>query len=277
MIALGDTDNCGHSMALQPDHKIIVVGSPYLALGNCFITVRLNDDGSMDKSFGIRGVVATMLEPGANEEAFTTVLQPDGKILVGGYSNGKFGLIRYSAGGRLDSSFATGGIALTVVGVSGKGSDLALQEDGKILMTGSGDNLFTTVRYMPDGTLDPSFGDSGIVKTSTGNLSSASAIALQNDGKIVVAGSSFYDIAVIRYKTDGTVDSAFGVHGLITTPMGFTSPPVPDIVIQDDGKIVVAGGTYYNDVSLARYNTDGTPDLTFGKNGIAACAINSPA
>ncbi len=277
VIALGDTDNCGHSMAIQPDNKIIVVGSPYLALGNCFITVRLNEDGSMDKSFGIRGVVTTMLESGANEEAFTTVLQPDGKILTGGYSNGKFGLIRYMVNGRLDSSFASGGIALTGVGIAGKGNDLALQKDGKILMAGSGNNQFTTVRYMPDGTPDTSFGKSGIVGTPVGSLSSATAIAVQTDGKIIVAGSSLYDFAVVRYQPDGSLDSTFGINGIVTTPMNLSSPIVLDVVIQKDGKILTAGGSYYCNVHFARYNPDGTPDTTFGHHGITSCDINSPA
>lgn len=277
VIALGDTDNCGHSMAIQPDNKIIVVGSPYLALGNCFITVRLNEDGSMDRSFGINGVVATMLEPGANEEAYTTALQPDGKILAGGYSNGKFAMVRYMGNGTLDTSFGTGGIVLTAVGTNGKGSDIALQKDGKILMTGSGNNQFTTVRYLPDGTPDPSFGNSGFVGTSVGSLSSATAVAVQNDGKIVVAGNSLYNVALARYRTDGSLDSAFGLNGVVTTPMSFTMPPVPDVVIQEDGKILVAGGVYYHEVTLARYNTDGSPDLAFGHNGIAICPISSPA
>jgi uncharacterized delta-60 repeat protein len=277
VIALGDTDNCGHSIAIQHDGKLIISGSPYIALGNCFITVRLNPDGIRDSTFGIRGVVTTSLEPGANEEAYSTVLQPDGKILVGGYSNGKFGLVRYLENGTPDPSFGTGGIVLTNIGINGRGSKIALQQDGKILMTGSGNLQFTTVRYLPDGTPDSSFGNSGIVGTLVDSLSTATSLCVQRDGKIVVAGSSVFDFALVRYRTDGSLDSAFGVNGMVITPVNMTSPPVLDVVIQDDGKILAAGGLYTTHVTLARYLPDGSPDPSFGVNGMSICPISSPA
>ncbi|MCP4309551.1 MAG: hypothetical protein GY788_32675, partial [bacterium] len=189
-------------------------------------------------------------------------------------------LVRYNADGTADTSFGGGdGIVTTAIG---PGDDVAqsvtVQTDGKILVTGSSDNGadsdFTLIRYNADGTLDTSFGGTGIITTDITGPSDegAESVAVQSDGKILVAGThdngSDNVFALVRYNNDGTLDSSFGGgDGIVTTTFGLSSHVAHSIALQPDGKILVAGqgddGTG-PDFTLARYNTDGTLDISFG-------------
>lgn len=156
---------------------------------------------------------------------------------------------------------------------------VALQNDGKIVAAGASDRGFAVVRYHPDGSLDPSFGTAGKVKTRFGtveNIEDAFAdMALQADGKIVVVGRTWQehsnDFALVRYNPDGSLDTNFGRDGIVTTD--FTPPGTPPgfgpsydeafaLAIQADGKLVVGG-----EPCLARYNPDGSLDTSFGRDG----------
>jgi len=181
--------------------------------------------------------------------------------------------------GSLDLSFGGTGIVITdVAGGNDVSRSVAIQTDGKIVVAGTSDYDFAVVRYNTDGTLDSTFGTGGKVITPVGSIwDFASAIAIQTDGKIVVAGSSNngsdYDFALVRYNTDGTLDTTFGTSGKVITPVGNSyDDEAYAVAIQTNGKIVAAGSGYsgsgpFFENELVRYNTDGTLDTTFGTGG----------
>ena len=223
--------------------------------------------------------------------AFALAIQSDGKIVAAGKSsNGSthdFALVRYNTNGSLDTSFGTGGIVTTLVGISGGAYALGLQSDGKIVAAGSSSNGsnydFALVRYNADGSLDTSFGTGGIVTTTVGSSDDyASTLGIQSDGKIVAAGYSYngsnYDFALVRYNTNGSFDTSFGTGGIVTTPVGSSDDYARTLGIQSDGKIVAAGyssnGSTY-DFALVRYNTNGSLDTTFGTGGIVTTPVGS--
>src|SRR5262249_9328805 len=179
-----------------------------------------------------------------------------------------------------DDTFGQGGRVITTFpNGSSEVGGLALQPDGKILAAGRSARGFALARYLDDGSLDLAFGEGGTVTTSFGpnRGSDASALALQDDGKIVVAGTaggspSFvdYDFALARYNTDGTLDESFGVGGLVTTGFGSSYDIAYSVVLQPDGRIVAAGQATingYRRFALARYHPDGNLDYSFGLSG----------
>lgn len=193
------------------------------------------------------------------DEAYSVAIQSDGKIVVAGYgvfgSGGDFAVVRTNSDGSFDSSFNGTGKVTTPIGSSlDQAYSVALQSDGKIVVAGFslGSNLdFAVVRYKSDGCLDTSFNGTGIVTTPIGSGDDlGQSVAIQSDGKIVVAGYSDggspetgtnYDFAVVRYKTDGTLDDSFNGTGKVTTPLGARRDTGSSVAIQSDGKIVVAG------------------------------------
>lgn len=180
----------------------------------------------------------------------------------------------------LDPGFGSGGMRL----IDFNGGDdrvraVALQDDGKIVLAGeasSANNVATTfalARLEPDGTLDGTFGQGGLVTTPIGSIAAtAAALAIQPDGRILVAGRAFvtsrFDIAVARYNSDGTLDGTFGTGGVVTTNLS-NSDDATGIALQADGKIIVAGTTrpQMNDFVVLRYLQDGTPDTGFDGDG----------
>jgi uncharacterized delta-60 repeat protein len=254
--------NQAPAVVLQPDGKIVVTGSSSV--------IRYKPDGSLDSSFGTGGVVTR-----ADTHFNALALQPDGKILVAGFAfnppiPGVFELERYLPDGSLDPSFGSGGVATTRIfsGYQPEIGALALQADGKIIAAGGDGARVTVARYLPDGSLDTSFGPGGIV-TTTPAAGEAQAVAVQSDGKIVVAGSGwpFADYgSIVRYRPDGSLDPSFATGGIVATPLG----PLHALVLQPDGKILVGGGAYRflsQAFGVARYNPDGSPDLSFGTGG----------
>ncbi|MBI2337080.1 MAG: hypothetical protein HYU97_10030 [Deltaproteobacteria bacterium] len=216
-------------MVLQSDGKIVVGGYSDAGGSNDFALARYSSDGSLDTTFGTGGLVTTDFSGSSDDQARQMVLQSDGKIVVGGYSDaggsGDFALARYSSDGSLDTTFGTGGLVTT--DFSGSSLDQAgpvvLQSDGKIVVGGysdaGGSNDFALARYSSDGSLDTTFGTGGLVTTNFSGSSSDVAIAtvLQSDGKIVVGGISSaggsIDFALARYGSDGSLDTTFGTGG----------------------------------------------------------------
>ena len=138
---------------------------------------------------------------------------------------------------------------------------MALQPDGKLVVAGDSDANFALARYNSDGSLDAGFGTGGKVITSFGGTDQASAVILQPDGKIVVAGQTdtgvSIDFALARYMPDGSLDGAFGSGGRVTTNfIGNSDDLGSAVALQSDGKIVV-GGTSDDNFALARYTPEG--------------------
>ena len=264
------------ALVLQADGKLVTAGFT-CGGGRCnFALIRYNPNGSLDSTFGSGGIVITNFG-GQGDAAYTLVLQADGKIVAAGSAglaaNSDFALARYNSNGTLDTTFGTGGKVTTDFGDFEGAGDVVIQPDGKIVAAGytfDGDfdndyRKFSLARYNADGTLDATFGSGGKVITEfgpSGSFTGLSGLALQADGKIVVAGTVQRfneDFALVRYYTNGTLDRTFGTGGKITTDFGGFDRAT-GVVIQPDGKIVAAGYTIYGNNSsytaLARYLGD---------------------
>ena len=250
--------------------------------------------GDLDSTFGVGGQVMTDLKR-STDIANAVAIQADGKLVVVGqtyqnndFSDEDFVVTRYNTDGTLDSTFGSRGKVRTdFPGLAAVPSSVVIQPDGKIVVAGGAFPLFTfagnfkIVRYNPNGSLDTSFGDGGIVTTIFPAGSYASDVALQADGKIIAAGTVFVDFnpgessdtdfALARYNPDGTPDATFGTGGQVTTDfLGFEDDAF-SVLIQPDGKIVAVGSandpaTFY-DFAAARYLSNGTIDTTFGVAG----------
>jgi uncharacterized delta-60 repeat protein len=183
-----------------------------------------------------------------------------------------------AAAGDLDTTFGTGGKVTTLVGTGSSAHDLVIQPDGKIIICGGanlGGNRILLIRYNNDGSLDNTFGTGGIA-TLVSALD-ARAMALQADGKIVIAGSTGSEIPqifMLRFNNDGSLDTGFGSGGMVQIGIG---NPV-DVAIQPDAKIVVLTKLSLPVVlSIFRYNTNGTLDPTFGTAGSITASLNGIA
>ena len=287
-------DDFGYSMAVQPDGKIVVAGFTMNASGVAdFALVRYTATGALDASFGTGGKVTTDFS-GRGDFGYSVALQPDGKIIVAGYTvtvtgNACFALARYTANGALDTGFGTGGKVTTGFGGGNAvGFSVALQGDGKIVVAGYADINstidFVLARYTVTGALDSGFGTGGTVATDFGDGSVGYSVALQGDGKIVVAGattnsSGHYSFALARYTASGSLDTGFGTGGKVTTSVVGRLEPRRSMAIQADGKIVVAGSTTaatnYGNFALMRYTAAGALDTGFGVGGTVSTRVGS--
>lgn len=281
-------------VAVLPNGKIIAAGNAAAFSGGDFALARYNSDGTLDSTFGTGGMVTTDFFLGY-DAALALAVQPDGKLVAAGYAeppgypNGRefdIGLARYNPEGTLDSSFGNGGKVSTELNLGdGRAYDAAIQPDGKIVAVGfnavhldpTNVEDFALVRYLSDGSLDPSFGSGGIVTSDFfGKDEEGDAVALQPNGSIVVAGyvnnvgATSGDFAVARYLANGSLDVTFGSGGIVTTDFANGFDQALDVAIQSDGKIVAAGyagGSTASDFAVARYLTNGTLDTTFGVGG----------
>ena len=288
--AIGSSDDAVSAIVLQPDGKLVAAGAGSNNSGPDFALARYNPDGSLDTSFNGTGKVTTAIGPGT-DYAEALALQPDGKLVAAGWSfNGSdrdFALARYNPNGSLDTSFGTGGKVTTFIG---SGNDtayaLALQPDGKLVVAGNNvqgsQSVVALARFNPNGSLDSSFGSGGKVAAAIGAYASAGAVALQPDGKLVVAGvgdtGSQRTFALARFNPNGSLDSSFGSGGKVTTAIGSTLDIAEAIALQPDGKLVAAGSarTGSGDVfALARYETNGSLDTGFGSGGKLTTAVAS--
>jgi uncharacterized delta-60 repeat protein/uncharacterized repeat protein (TIGR01451 family) len=240
---------------------------------------RADSPGSLDTSFDGDGKVIT--EFGGNDDAAADlIIQPNGKIVTVGYSsyNSEYDvtLARYNSDGTLDTSFDGDGKVTTNFGSVDMGSAVAIQSDNKIVVVGyiwagiSNGSSFLLARYSSDGSLDPSFDGDGRVMTNFGANDVAGAIAIQSDGKIVVAGGNGSDFVLGRYNIDGSLDTSFDSDGKVMTDFGGSSECAQSIAIQSNGKILVTGSSWLDSNSnlvLARYNSDGSLDTSFDSDG----------
>lgn len=266
------------AIAIQPDNKVIGVGSGTSGGQTVFALARYTVTGSLDSAFGHNGIVTTSI--GSNASGRAVALQSDGKILVAGRSSiGNlpltFALTRYTITGSLDSTFGNSGVVTTSIGNGDTGLGVAIQSDGKIIVVGSSDlnalsgGKIALARYTITGSLDSTFGNSGIVTTSIANYAYATDVTIQPDGQIIVIGGSQNSFALVRYNNDGTLDSDFGSSGIITTPIG-TDAGGESVALQSDGKIVTAGPSSdgsHNMFTIARYlsnpSNSNTPQQTY--------------
>ena len=292
IISATTTNDYALDIVIQPDGKIVLGGYIYSSSGSTtdVLVIRLNANGTPDNTFGTDGIVITNF--GTDEVTEAIVLQDDGKILLAGYHNDRFMLLRYTTNGTLDNTFGTGGKATANVGIGMCfGQDLVIQSDGKIIVGGLGFNevanyAFSLARFNTDGTLDNSFADNGTKVFNMGQgYDFMTNIALQSDGKIIAGGHTWlanqptlqYDFAAARLNQDGSIDNTFGNQGITTVNLIYGGNYVTGMVVQDDDKIVLSGnaeGPEDYDLGMARLTADGILDTSFGTDGITVTDIN---
>ncbi|MEM7111756.1 MAG: choice-of-anchor Q domain-containing protein [Chloroflexota bacterium] len=270
---LNNTLADGRAVVLQDDGKIVVIGGEW---PNDFYAMRFDTDGSVDSSFGSSGLVQT--DFGNNDQAYDIAAQDDGKLVVVG-TNNDFAVARYNSDGSLDTSFDSDGMQSTDFTRNDIAYAVALQDDGGIVVAGTTDTNnfngadFALARYTSSGALDTSFDSDGKQTLNGGGDDRWYAVTVQDDGKIVAAGTNDSDFVVARYSSSGSLDSSFDSDGLQTIDFGGTDE-AQDVVIQPDGKIIVAGFTDGQTMNLARLNSDGSLDTDFGTNGLITLKID---
>ena len=273
------------SMALLPDGKIMVAGS--CASPQQYAAVRINPNGSMDNSFDGDGILKDH-KAGGQSVYNASAVQPDGRLVTAGQASvsnqGQMTVIvaRYNTDGSFDRNFSGDGKVLIDFPYSSANAHaLAIQQDGKIVVAGTAYNGSTTdfmvLRLTRDGSLDKTFGSNGVQMTDFGGYEEAYSLAIQPDGKILLAGEANDSresvFALARYNTDGTLDNGFSGDGKQTTSFSLGSGGVNALLLQPDGKIIAVGSSRYL-FALARYNSDGSPDLSFDGDGVVTTDLN---
>jgi uncharacterized delta-60 repeat protein len=284
------------NIALLPDGKIITIGYTGDATFD-LLMIRHNSDGSIDTSFGDQGYAET--PQNLSIIPFDLEVMPDGSIYVGCsvftevniFLDEDFAICKYLENGTLDMSFGTEGYQTTNLGSTfDSPHDMTIQEDGKILLTGMTYNsnaetphyVMATVRYNPDGNLDNNFGEDGITITDPNDIYTiAIAIAIQDDGKIILCGDIVNDdgtdinSAIVRLNTDGSVDNSYGENGItIINYNGYDYVSAAEV--DSFGRLITVGESYLETTSLGficRINEDGQPDFSFSDDGIMTTAV----
>jgi len=246
--------------------------------------------GTLDSTFGNSGLV--IIDVNNSDEAYSLAVQPDGKILVAGYTSAgsaDFLLLRLNVDGTPDNSFGSGGAVQTDFFQNTDYAEEVLQQpDGKIVLAGRARNNtssgydFAAARYLPNGTPDSSFGLNGKVSTPvTMSIDWGYSSALQPDGKLLISGYSSADAILVRYNTDGSLDTSFNGSGIVYS--GISSGGTDEgwfVLVQPDGKILTGGRTWdsisnYSAFGIARHHSDGSLDTAFGAGGKVVTNIGS--
>lgn len=281
--------NDANAVAIQSDGRLVVSGwVKNSSGGNDLAVARYDPSGNLDPSFGSGGKTTVS---GACI-GYGLAIDSDSNIVVMGGGGAGFCVARFTPSGSLDTNFGTGGIA----SVSGGGWTGTLQPDGKILVVGSVDNKFTgldfaVARFTSSGALDTSFGTGGVAAADFFRRSDVvRGVAVDAQNNIVLSGSirtsneywSSANFGLARFTPSGQLDTTFGTSGKVHTDFYANWDEGYTVGIQPDGKIVAAGfaltgGSSTSPVyfALARYNTDGTLDTSFGCAGTGKVTTNA--
>jgi len=285
---MGSANDWGYGATLLADGRILVTGRSDVGGYSDFSVARYNSNGTLDTSFDGDGKVTTAIGS-FTDNSYSVAVQSDGRILVGGFASiggiSDFAVVRYLPDGTLDTSFSGDGKVTTDIGGHwDQAYAMAVQADGKAVLAGmsSGNPTYTSdfalVRYNPDGSLDSSFaGDGKVASTADYTEQILYSVTVQSDGKILAAGfggDDYYtnvDAVLLRYNTDGSLDTSFDGDGIVIIDSG-GNDRANSISTQPDGKILVVG-SINGQAYLLRYNGDGSLDTEFGVNGKAASVI----
>ncbi|MCX7092282.1 MAG: hypothetical protein NTY50_02355 [Methylobacter sp.] len=251
--------------AVRPlsDGKFITVGTS----NNKFAVTRYNNDGSLDKTFDTDGKVTTGIY--SNDSASAVTVQADGKLVVVGGSASNYGAVaRYDADGTLDTSFSRDGKWGAYDSNSGGmyATAVAVQPDGKSIIAGISGNNFAIVRLDRYGNLDTSFNDDGKLAVDLGGTDIIKTVTVLGSGKILAAGTSDGDFALVRYNANGSLDTSFDTDGKLVADLGGTET-LNSLIALSDGKFLAAGTDGNNDMVLMRFNSDGSFDTSFDTDG----------
>jgi uncharacterized delta-60 repeat protein len=256
---------------VQPDNKIVVVGTTSLNNASVILLIRYNSNGSLDTSFGNTGSGIVLQGYTASLAALNAIFDGSGNILVSAGVSSMSGqwvvLARFTSQGILDSTFGTAGfVGLSAVPFR-RADGLVLQTNGQWVLAGvslAGDVILT--RCNADGSLDSSFGVSGIVDTELTNMAGAYTVNVQSDGNIVAAGTEGGCFLVLRYLSNGTLDTSYADNGVLTVCIT-NSDGVSRSVLNASGEAIVFGRTS-NNATIACVTTAGALDDSFGNEGL---------
>lgn len=273
-----------YAIAVGPDNAFVVAGGargPGGVPAGGYALAKYTPDGELDPTFSMDGFAVTQIGPPGGMVAtafYAVVIQPDGKILAGGSlyngtTNGNdYLLVRYNTDGTVDTSFADpaggGGILKHYGGTAEHVRGLFLRGT-KVIAAGGG--RFLAVRYNADGTLDTTFGTSGIARHGTEG--EAFAVASRPDGKLVLAGTTRValpdggtdeGLKVVQYTADGALDVSFGTGGVVESPVLIF---VKGVVVEPNGNVAVYGTESFQP-AVVRLLPDGTFDSSFGTGGV---------
>ena len=279
---VGNGDDTADAVIVQADGKIVVVGTGYPFTSPAFLIVaRFTSTGSADNTWGILGGISQFrfTDTGQHESRAVTI-QPDGKVLMAGIADSKFLLVRFTLTGFFDNSFNGNGIRMTSLGGTSDEARSVTVENNMIIAGGhatiGGRKNNVIARYTMAGAPDQLFGGgSGKVLVPVGQTDSQiNGVTTQNGG-IVAVGSSHNatneDFTVMRVNGNGILDTGFAGTGIRTDDPGTRFAWARGMVIQPDGKILVAGTTGTDltgsDFAVARFNPNGTLDPNFGSGG----------
>jgi uncharacterized delta-60 repeat protein len=282
-VELGSEGSRANAVLVQPDGKILAAGSSSSETGRDFMLFRLLPDGSLDPDFNQNGTVVTAVSP-SDDEVLTLALQADGKIIAAGYSsNGKnrdFAIVRYNSDGSPDSGFGAAGMVVTAVGGShDEVTDVAVQADGSIIITGAAQGangrVAVLARYSADGKPDASFGEEGFTLSVVGVDAQAESVALGEGGRILLSGT-YSDgqrsgLMLLGFDKNGRLDKEFGEQGIAVPADSSVFSEGYGMFVNEDGTILVAGsvgGEGERDAALFRFTADGQPDSGFEDNGV---------
>ncbi|MCW5961856.1 MAG: VCBS repeat-containing protein [Pyrinomonadaceae bacterium] len=288
------------SIELDGFGRIIAVGSASEAVAeSSFALIRLNSDGNLDTTFSGDGKLLIKTRGNTFEEANDVVIHAGNKILIAGssgYSAVDLALVRFNDDGSLDNSFGSGGVVYTRISeeLDGILNALGLAPNGDIVAGGSAQNSaggedFVFAKYSANGVPTPAFGVPGYVLKNLFDNNTTSyegkSVALQADGRLVVAGNFYSNTGasngfVARLDRNGSLDRNFNNQSGFLT---INSPSADEreitaVAVQPDGKIVVVGnyeGSSDFGIFVSRFNSNGTPDTTFGSSGVAVISIFS--
>jgi uncharacterized delta-60 repeat protein len=295
LVPMGAANDSAYATAVQPDGKIVVAGFAAGEHGGDFAITRLEPDGNVDLTFGNSGKVLTDFG-GGFDVAYSIALQPDGKIIVAGMatmsgSGFDFAVARYNADGSPDTTFSSDGKTTTAVG-TGLDSAYAVivQANGRIVLGGEAfrsavpyDTDFALAGYLPDGSLDTTFGAQGLVITPVRAGSGRDvifALAVARDGITPGGAEKFYavggdnDFAVARYSPNGQLDMTFGNQGLVTGVFQSTIGAARAIAVAPSGELFVAGHIN-QDFAVVKLTTSGGVAVPFGRSIAAVTSTNS--
>ncbi len=283
----GGIDNVSwsvHGIAIQPDGRILIASRGGTPTDLDAMVIRLLDDGAVDLSFGTDGVA--LVDFNAFDSGHGLALQPDGRILLGinalidDGASAESAVARLNANGTLDTSFGVGGIReVNFVGDVDASNGVFVGIDGKIVFGGQSCCAATgfdmaLARLNADGSLDPSFGIAGIAGVDLlGFDEFGTPVAMLADGRILGVAKTWtgsgFDMALVRYLENGSLDPSFGTAGVASTDFGGADAP-GDAIVLAGGKSLMVGATRVNDIgdfAISRHTVDGVLDGTFANSG----------
>jgi uncharacterized delta-60 repeat protein len=293
-VTIGDAQ-FGYAVEVLDNGKILVAGGVSDPVGSLqWLLLRLNADGSTDISFALGGSQLVDYINGNEDIAYEMAVQADGKILLAGVVADSLqrytpAIYRFTENGFLDMDFGTDGLAIVpVVEAENEFSCIKVRPDGKIIAAGHYSEEFNdwgvlVAQFDTNGVLDPSFGTGGYTVEQVGFIQAeAYGLALNDLGEIIVAGTTkdtniTFDMFVGRFTSAGALDASFGTNGF-TVYSGTDENVASDCLLDASGQILVGGttgGTFFDnrDLTVWRYNADGTPDLSFNTDGVATAEV----